>query len=229
MERVDWPAAGEQLDALGHARLPGLLTATECRRLSALWDDRERFRSHVEMGPRRYGEGAYRYFAHPLPPEVERLRASLYPPLARVANRWMQRLGRDVRYPRTLRGFLRRCHAAGQERPTPLLLRYGAGGYNCLHQDLYGEHVFPLQAAVLLSEPGVDFEGGEFVLAEQRLRMQSRVEVVPLRKGDAVVFAVNVRPVQGTRGDYRVKLRHGVGTVRAGRRHALGVIFHDAA
>jgi hypothetical protein len=180
------------------------------------------------MARHGYGKGEYKYFSYPLPPPVEELRATLYPPLAAIANDWMEKIKSDLRYPPTHKAFLKRCHAAGQTRPTPLLLRYGAGDYNCLHQDLYGEHVFPLQVAILLSEPGRDFAGGEFVLTEQRPRMQSRVEVVPLRQGDAVVFAVNERPVHGTRGTYRVKMRHGVSRLHSGHRHTLGLIFHDA-
>ncbi len=181
------------------------------------------------MARHGYGRGEYKYFAYPLPALVEGLRTTLYPRLAPIANRWHEAMGIDVRFPPDHAAFIERCHAAGQTRPTPLLLQYGKNDYNCLHQDLYGEHVFPLQVAILLKEPGQDFEGGEFVLTEQRPRMQSRAEVVPLRKGDAVVFAVNSRPVRGTRGSYRVNLRHGVSTLRAGHRHTLGIIFHDAA
>jgi len=181
------------------------------------------------MGRHGFGRGEYRYFAYPLPSPVQSLRAALYPHLAPIANGWHERLRIEIRFPLDHAEFLARCHAAGQERPTPLLLRYGAGDYNCLHQDLYGEHVFPLQVAVLLSAPGVEFSGGEFVLTEQRPRMQSRVSVVPLAKGDAVIFAVNDRPVLGIRGEYRVKMRHGVSALRDGRRHTLGVIFHDAS
>ena len=226
---VDWPAAGAALDAQGWAVLPGLLTPAECAATAALYGPGDAFRSHVVMARHGYGQGEYRYFAYPLPPLVQDLRAALYPPLAAFANGWHRRTGNPVRFPMDHAAFLARCHAAGQARPTPLLLQYGPGDYNCLHQDLYGEHVFPLQAALLLSQPGHDFEGGEFVLTEQRPRMQSRAEVVPLGRGDAVVFAVNSRPVAGTRGDYQVKLRHGVSRVRAGQRHTLGVIFHDAA
>jgi hypothetical protein len=180
------------------------------------------------MARHGYGKGEYKYFSYPLPALVKELRSALYSPLAKIANDWMEKIKSDLRYPATHSAFLKRCHDAGQARPTPLLLRYGAGDYNCLHQDLYGEHVFPLQVAFLLSEPERDFEGGEFVLTEQRPRMQSRVEVVPLRQGDAVVFAVNERPVQGTKGIYRVKMRHGVSRLRSGHRHTLGIIFHDA-
>jgi hypothetical protein len=180
------------------------------------------------MARHGFGKGEYKYFSYPLPPLVKELRTALYPPLSKIANDWMAKIKNDLRYPPTHAAFLERCHDAGQARPTPLLLRYGAGDYNCLHQDLYGEHVFPLQVAFLLSEPGEDFEGGEFVLTEQRPRMQSRAEVVPLRQGDAVIFAVNERPVRGTKGIYRVKMRHGVSRLRAGHRHTLGIIFHDA-
>jgi hypothetical protein len=218
-----------ELDARGCARLPRLLSARECAALSRLYTRDEIFRSRVIMARHGFGRGEYRYFQYPLPAVVRELRDSLYPPLATVANHWCERLGTDVRFPATHAAFIERCHHAGQTRPTPLLLQYGADDYNCLHQDLYGEHVFPLQLTVLLSEPGKDFEGGEFVLTEQRPRMQSRVEVVSLNRGDGVVFAVNERPVAGARGDYRVKLRHGVSRIRGGRRHALGIIFHDAA
>ncbi|WCM29925.1 2OG-Fe(II) oxygenase [Sphingomonas sp. QA11] len=208
--------------------LPGLLSAAECDATAALYGPGPAFRSHVVMARHGFGQGEYRYFAYPLPPLVAGLRGALYPRLAPIANRWNERMGIDVRFPGDHAAFLDRCHEAGQSRPTPLLLRYGAGDYNCLHQDLYGEHVFPLQVAILLSAPGEDFTGGEFVLTEQRPRMQSRAEVVPLARGDAVVFAVNQRPHRGTRGDYRVALRHGVSKVRTGHRHTLGIIFHDA-
>jgi hypothetical protein len=228
LDACDWPAAEADLDAQGHALLPGLLTPATCRDLAALYAHDAPFRSRVTMERHGFGRGEYRYFAYPLPAPVEALRRAAWPRLAPLANRWNEALGVATRYPATLADYLAQCHAHGQRRPTPLLLRYGAGDYNCLHQDLYGEHVFPLQLAVLLSAPGEDFEGGEFVLVEQRPRMQSRVQVVPLRQGDAVVFAVNQRPVRGRRGSYRVRMRHGVSTVRAGRRHVLGVIFHDA-
>ncbi|HQT54866.1 MAG TPA: 2OG-Fe(II) oxygenase [Phenylobacterium sp.] len=217
------------LDRYGCAVLPGLLTPSACRDLAALYPREEGFRSRVVMGRHGFGQGEYRYFSHPLPDPVQALREALYPQLVDIANRWNETMGIDVRYPLQHKEFLARCHAAGQVRPTPLLLQYGPGDYNCLHQDLYGEHVFPLQVAVLLSEPGQDFTGGEFVLTEQRPRMQSRAEVVPLRQGDAVVFAVHHRPVQGTRGAYRVSMRHGVSRLRSGQRHTLGIIFHDAA
>lgn len=226
---LDWDAVAASLDREGWAVLPGLLSAVECDDTAALYARDEGFRSHVHMARHGFGRGEYRYFSYPLPPLVAALRGELYPHLAPIANRWHERMGMAVRFPAEHAEFLARCHDAGQRRPTPLLLQYGARDYNCLHQDLYGDHVFPLQAAVLLSAPGGDFEGGEFVLTEQRPRMQSRVAVVPLAKGDAVVFAVNVRPVRGSRGDYRVAMRHGVSEIRSGRRHTLGVIFHDAA
>jgi len=224
----DWEGVSASLDACGHAVLPGLLDEGECRTIATLYDRPDGFRDRVVMARHGFGSGEYRYFAYPLPETIATLRASVYPQLAPLANRWNERMGIDVRYPGLHADFLRRCHEAGQARPTPLLLRYDSGDYNCLHQDLYGEHVFPLQMAVLLSEPGAEFEGGEFVLTEQRPRMQSRADVVPLRRGDAVVFAVHHRPVNGTRGTYRVNLRHGVSRVRSGRRHTLGIVFHDA-
>jgi uncharacterized protein len=226
---IDWLAASADLDAQGWAIFPRLLSALECDAIVGLYGNEERFRSQVIMARHGYGRGEYKYFAYPLPELVEGLRTALYPRLAPIANQWHEAMGIDVRFPPEHAAFIERCHAAGQTRPTPLLLQYGKNDYNCLHQDLYGEHVFPLQVALLLKEPGQDFEGGEFVLTEQRPRMQSRAEVVPLRKGDAVVFAVNSRPVRGTRGSYRVNLRHGVSTLRAGHRHTLGIIFHDAA
>jgi hypothetical protein len=225
---IDWTSLYAALDAQGWALLPRLLTADECETTAAGYDSGQGFRSHVVMARHGFGQGEYRYFSYPLPPLVQRLRATLYPRLAPIANRWHERMGKAARFPDDHAAFLDRCHAAGQGRPTPLLLRYGPGDYNCLHQDLYGEHVFPLQVAVLLSEPGDDFEGGELVIAEQRPRMQTRASVVPLRKGDAVVFAVNSRPVAGGRGDYQVRLRHGVSRLHRGQRHTLGIIFHDA-
>ena len=213
----------------GSCVVPRLLDAAACRALAALWQEPDRFRSHVVMQRHGYGQGAYRYFSYPLPEPVAALRAALYPPLAGVANRWNAALGLEERFPPTLEAWLRHCHANGQARPTPLLLRYEAGDYNCLHRDLYGPLVFPLQVAVLLSDPGRDFEGGDFMLVEQRPRRQSRGEVVPLRQGDAVAFAVNQRPVEGTRGVHRTAMRHGVSTVRRGERFTLGLIFHDAA
>jgi hypothetical protein len=228
IQGIAWDGVGEALDAQGWAVIPGLLPPEACHAIAAGYADDARFRSRVVMQRHGFGQGEYKYYAYPLPPAVALLRERLYPPLAGVANRWCQAMRLDARFPLGHRSFLQRCHAAGQHRPTPLLLQYGAGDYNCLHQDLYGEQVFPLQVALLLSRPGEDFEGGEFVITEQRPRMQSRPHVVPLRQGDAVVFAVNERPVSGTRGVYRVKLRHGVSQLRAGRRHTLGVIFHDA-
>lgn len=229
MTEYDWTAIETQIDQTGSAMLPALLSPAECDEVSGMYGDDAAFRSTVVMGRHGFGRGEYRYFAYPLPSPVQSLRAALYPHLAPIANGWHERLRIETRFPLDHAEFLARCHAAGQARPTPLLLRYGAGDYNCLHQDLYGEHVFPLQVAVLLSEPGVEFSGGEFVLTEQRPRMQSRVSVVPLAKGDAVIFAVNHRPVMGMRGEYRVTMRHGVSALRDGRRHTLGVIFHDAS
>jgi len=226
---ADWDGIAAALDERGFAVLPRLIETHECRVLAALYDDGAAFRSRVVMARHNFGSGEYKYLRYPLPPIVERLRRGLYPKLAPVANRWHQRMGLPVRFPATLAAYLDRCHAAGQSRPTPLILKYEAGDYNCLHQDLYGELVFPLQATVLLSRPGQEFTGGEFLLVEQRPRMQSKGEVVPLGQGDAVVFAVNQRPVRGTRGDYRVVMRHGVSRVHSGRRFTLGVIFHDAA
>ena len=225
MAENDWTAA---LEATGHGVIRGLLGARECPAISALYDEPARFRSRVVMAKHGFGRGEYQYFDHPLPARVLELRRSLYPLLVPVANRWAEALGKKDRYPDRLEAYLERCHAAGQSRPTPLLLRYGPGDFNCLHQDLYGALAFPFQVAVLLSKPEVDFVGGEFVLTQQRPRMQSRVDVVPLAQGDAVAFAVNERPVQGTRGVYRVRMRHGVSEVRSGRRHTLGIIFHDA-
>lgn len=228
LDAVDWEAVEQALDRDGWAVLPGLLAADACGAVASLYAREDGFRSTVVMARHGFGRGAYKYFSYPLPPVVSGLRTALYPHLAPIANRWNDRMGVETRYPAGHAAYLNRCHEAGQTRPTPLLLRYGAGDYNCLHQDLYGAHVFPLQVAVLLSEPGADFDGGEFVLTEQRPRMQSRVAVVPLRRGDGVVFAVNQRPVQGTRGTYRVTMRHGVSALRAGERFTLGVIFHDA-
>jgi hypothetical protein len=233
IERLDWERVSQDLDAQGNAVLEGVLSLEECRALAALYPEDDYFRSRVVMGRHGFGRGEYKYFNYPLPDIVEGLRNVLYPRLAPIANRWNLAMGGraagvNVRYPEMHADFIQRCHDAGQTRPTPLLLQYGEGDYNCLHQDLYGEHVFPIQVAILLSEPGEDFLGGEFVLTEQRPRMQSRPEVVPLRQGDAVAFAVHHRPVQGARGTYRVNLRHGVSRLRSGRRHTLGIIFHDA-
>lgn len=230
-ERVrsaEWSRVAADLDARGCSTIERLLTPAECESLVALYDVEGIFRSRVVMASHGFGRGEYKYFDYPLPEIVAGLRASFYPELAPIANRWNAAMGIEVQYPEDHASFLERCHAAGQVKPTPLLLQYGADDYNCLHQDLYGEHVFPLQVAILLSEPERDFTGGELVLTEQRPRMQSRPEVVSLRQGDAVVFAVHHRPVQGTRGMYRVNLRHGVSRVRSGHRHTVGVIFHDA-
>ena len=225
---LDWPRIEADLDAQGWARTGPVLGEQDCAELKALYDRPDGFRSRVVMARHGYGQGEYRYFAYPLPGPVQRLREDLYLRLAPVANRWAQRLSEDVRFPETLQQMLDRCHHAGQLRPTPLMLTYGPGDYNCLHQDLYGEHVFPLQAAFLLDEPGRDFEGGEFVLVEQRPRQQSRPHVVPLTQGQGVIFAVRERPAQGARGVHRRPLRHGVSVLRSGRRRTLGVIFHDA-
>jgi hypothetical protein len=226
---LDWPGLERELDAQGSAILPGLLSPEECRAVAGLYGQDQGFRSRVVMSRHGFGRGEYKYFAYPLPGLVQDLREGLYPRLAPVANRWNERMGIGVRYPADHAAYLDRCHGAGQLRPTPLLLQYGPEDYNCLHQDLYGEHVFPLQVAILLSQPGRDFTGGEFVITEQRPRLQSRAEVAPLKQGDALIFAVHHRPVAGTRGTYRVNLRHGVSRVRSGARHTLGVIFHDAA
>jgi hypothetical protein len=225
---LDWQQIGKNLDEQGSALLNGVLSAAECQALAALYPKDSLFRSRVVMARHGFGRGEYKYFSYPLPDLIQSLRTALYSRLAPVANRWNAAMGIEVRYPESHGDFIQRCHEAGQRRPTPLLLQYGAGDFNCLHQDLYGEHVFPIQVAILLSEPQRDFTGGEFVLTEQRPRMQSRPEVVPLREGDAVAFAVHHRPVQGTRGIYRVNLRHGVSRVRSGQRHTLGIIFHDA-
>lgn len=225
---INWQRVSDDLDARGCAVIENLLTPQQCADLAALYPDDSRFRSRIVMAQHGFGRGEYKYFSYPLPDPIAYLRPALYAPLSQIANRWNATMGIDVRYPATHDAFLKRCHEAGQTRPTPLLLQYVTDDYNCLHQDLYGEHVFPLQVAVLLSEPGRDFSGGEFVLTEQRPRMQSRAEVVPLTQGDAVVFAVHHRPVQGTRGSYRVNLRHGVSRLRSGRRHTVGIIFHDA-
>jgi hypothetical protein len=225
---LDWQAIADELNAHGYAIVPGMLTADECAALAAQYAQPQLYRSRIVMARHGFGSGEYQYFRYPLPSMISALRQSLYGPLAAIANHWHEVMGMDQRFPPEHADFLARCHAAGQTRPTPLMLQYGPGDYNCLHQDLYGEHVFPLQAAILLSEPGKDFEGGEFVLTEQRPRMQSRVEVVPLKRGDMVIFPVNHRPAQGVRGVYRVAMRHGVSRLRAGSRHTLGIIFHDA-
>jgi uncharacterized protein len=226
---LDWPAIERDLDAYGCAIAPKLISREACPKLAALYPEDARFRSRIVMGSHGFGRGEYKYFANPLPDQIVALRRGFYPRLAPIADRWNEAMGVPVRYPAEHEAFLARCHQAGQKRPTPLLLRYGPGDYNCLHQDVYGEHLFPLQLAILLSEPGRDFTGGEFVLTEQRPRMQSRTEVAPLTQGDGVIFAVRERPVQGTRGTYRVNLRHGVSRLKSGERFTLGVIFHDAA
>jgi hypothetical protein len=225
---IDWQKAEADLDAQGWTVLPGVLKPETCAAVAGSYET-GRFRSHIHMARHGFGQGEYKYFAYPLPDVVERLRTGLYPPLAAIANRWNERMGIASTFPASHAELLAMCHGAGQARPTPLLLSYGPGDYNCLHQDLYGEQVFPLQAAVLLSAPGEEFTGGEFVLTEQRPRMQSRADVVPIGQGDAVVFAVRHRPVRGGRGDYRVIMRHGVSRIRSGHRRTLGVIFHDAA
>src|SRR5262245_24583879 len=224
----DWQALAGELDSYGCGVLPKLLSAGECRAIAALYPDESHFRSHIHMARHGFGKGEYRYFKYPLPDLLGGLRTTLYPHLAGVANEWNSRMGIAERYPDDHASFLKRCHDAGQTRPTPLLLQYVPGDFNCLHQDLYGDLAFPIQVAILLSEPGTDFTGGEFVLTEQRPRMQSRVEVVPLRQGDAVAFAVHNRPVRGSKGNYRVNLRHGVSRLRSGMRHTVGIIFHDA-
>jgi uncharacterized protein len=229
VDGLDWQGIAADLDAFGAATAGPLLAASECREIAALYPADAPFRSRVVMARHGFGRGEYKYFAYPLPARIAALRSALYPPLAAIANRWNRAMGIAAEFPEERQAFLERCHAAGQTRPTPLLLQYGPGDYNCLHQDLYGEHVFPLQVAILLSAPGTDFSGGEFVLTEQRPRMQSRAEVVPLRQGEAVIFPVHHRPVQGTRGTYRVTMRHGVSRLRSGERHTVGIIFHDAA
>ena len=228
IDHMDWAQIAGDLDAQGWAVAKALLGAEVCAGLSMLYEEDGRFRGTVTMARHGFGRGEYRYFAYPLPGIVADLRTQLYARLAPIANCWNRTMGIDTAFPDNHADFLARCHAAGQARPTPLILRYGPGDYNCLHQDLYGEHVFPLQAAILLDRPGEDFTGGEFLLTEQRPRMQSRGSVAPLRQGDAVIFAVNQRPVQGSRGPYRVTMRHGVSALRSGRRHTLGIILHDA-
>ncbi|HYZ22822.1 MAG TPA: 2OG-Fe(II) oxygenase [Rhodopila sp.] len=226
--RLDAETLARELESQGYATR-ALLPPETCRELAALYDDDARFRKRIVMEQRAYGQGEYKYFTYPLPPAVASLRAGLYQPLAEVVNRWRQVLGQAMVFPDTLDAYLAQCHEAGQTRPTPLLLRYAAGGFNCLHQDLYGDLVFPLQVTVLLSVPGKDFGGGEFLLVEQRPRAQSRGLVVPLRQGEAVIFPVRYRPAAGRRGAYRLNVRHGVSVVRSGQRHTLGIIFHDAA
>jgi len=229
IEALDWQEIGKNLDEQGNAALAGILTPQECEALAGLYANDDGFRSRVVMERHGFGRGEYKYFSYPLPDIVEGMRTELYSRLAPLANRWNESMKSDVRYPATHAQFIKRCHDAGQERPTPLLLQYGEGDFNCLHQDLYGEHVFPIQITFLLSEPGKDFTGGEFVLTEQRPRMQSRPEVVPLRQGGGVAFAVHHRPVQGTRGVYRVNMRHGVSRLQSGHRHTMGIVFHDAS
>jgi uncharacterized protein len=226
--QIDWNRVSDDLGSQGSALMKKLVSPDECRAISSLYPDDSHFRSRVVMTRHGFGQGEYKYFAYPLPDIIAGLRTALYPRLAPIANRWNESLGNDLRYPAEHAEFLELCHEAGQVRPTPLLLQYDPGDYNCLHQDLYGELAFPFQVTILLSEPGEDFTGGEFVLTERRPRMQSRAEVVPLRRGDAVVFAVHHRPVNGTRGTYRTNLRHGVSRLRSGRRHTVGIIFHDA-
>lgn len=229
VQAIDWPAVGRDLDALGHAHVHGLLTPAECAGLAALYGEEQRFRSRVIMARHGFGMGEYQYFARPLPAVVDTLRDAAYPPLAAVANRWRATLGEPPTYPEMLEAWLKHCHDGGQTRPTPLLLKYGAGDWNALHRDLYGDLVFPLQMTLLLSKPGTDFTGGEFMLVENRPRLQSRSHVVTLGQGDAVIFAVDQRPVKGSKGWYRTAMRHGVSTITSGERMTLGVIFHDAA
>lgn len=228
IQTLDWEWISRELDEHGNANLERILSVNECQAVAALYTHDSLFRSRVVMARHGFGRGEYKYFEYPLPEVVAEVRTAIYPRLAEIANRWNALMGLEVHYPETHSEFLKRCQDAGQLRPTPLLLQYGEGDYNCLHQDLYGEHVFPIQVTILLSEPGTDFTGGEFILTEQRPRMQSRPEVVPLRQGDAVAFAVHHRPVQGKRGSYRVNMRHGVSRLRSGHRHTLGIIFHDA-
>jgi uncharacterized protein len=230
-ERVsgyDWKGLSDELSGFGCTVIRQLLSPDECRQIAALYPEEGQFRSHIHMARHGFGKGEYKYFKYPLPDLLGGLRTALYPRLAGIANEWNDRMGIEVQYPEKHATFLKQCHEAGQTRPTPLLLQYVPGDFNCLHQDLYGDLAFPLQVAILLSEPEKDFTGGEFVLTEQRPRMQSRAEVVPLRQGDAVAFAVHNRPVQGSKGNYRVNLRHGVSRVRSGMRHTVGIIFHDA-
>jgi hypothetical protein len=228
IESLNWDSIGRELDTYGAAVIGPVLSPNQCNALSSGYENEDLYRSRVVMANHGFGRGEYKYFAYPLPSVIVDLRESLYPYLVQIANRWNEVMGIDVRYPAEHEVYKARCHEAGQTKPTPLILKYGAGDYNCLHQDLYGEHVFPLQVAFLLSQPGEDFTGGEFTLSEQRPRMQSRVEVVPLEQGMGVIFPVHHRPVKGTRGNYRVKMRHGVSRVRSGQRFVMGVIFHDA-
>lgn len=228
LKAVDWERLTGELDGQGYAIINGLLSPADCQAAEMMYRDPRHFRKKIDMGRYNFGEGEYKYFSYPLPELVAEMRSGLFPPLSQVANRWNEAMGIDARYPAAHSGYLAQCHEAGQTRPTPLMLAYGPGDYNCLHQDLYGEMVFPLQVAVLLSAPEREFTGGEFVLTEQRPRMQSRAHVVPLQQGDAVIFAVRYRPVRGGRGFYRVMMRHGVSQVRSGHRYTLGIIFHDA-
>lgn len=228
LDGVDWTKVHADLDAQGWTVIAKLLSPAEAGLVAGLYQQEQGFRSHVVMARHGFGRGEYKYFSYPLPPLVQALRTAAYPRLAPIANEWHARMGNAVRFPAMHDAFLERCHQAGQVRPTPLLLEYAPGDYNCLHRDLYGEHVFPLQIAILLDQPGEDFEGGEFVMTEQRPRMQTRAMVLPLKKGDAAIFAVNSRPMKGTRGDYQVKLNHGVSKLYSGSRHTVGVIFHDA-
>lgn len=229
MDAVNWHQVQGELDRQGWSIVDGLLTASEAEEIAALYCQQQGFRSHIILARHGFGRGEYKYFSYPLPPLVQALRECSYPNLVPIANQWYERMRKQERFPQEHAAFLQRCHQAGQVRPTPLLLRYAAEDYNCLHRDLYGEHVFPLQIAILLDQPGRDFTGGEFVMTEQRPRMQTRAMVLPLKKADAAVFAVHSRPVQGARGDYQVKLSHGVSKLYSGRRHTLGLIFHDAA
>lgn len=226
--RLNWDLIHSELDNTGYATSKALLTPKECRQLISAYDDKKLYRSTISMSRHAFGRGEYKYYGYPLPSLIHEIRSSLYTPLTKIANHWNSRLKKDHTYPQAHDAYLASCQGKGQTRPTPLILRYGEGDYNCLHQDLYGDMVFPIQAAVMLNQPGQDFSGGEFILTEQRPRMQSKAEVVPLEQGDIVFFAVNERPHQGTRGDYRVKMRHGVSRVRSGHRHVLGIIFHDA-
>jgi hypothetical protein len=228
VETIPWEQISQDLDAEGFAIIRDVLSSDECEQIRQLYEKRDIFRSNVVMERHGFGRGEYRYFSYPLPSLIATLRTSVYPHLVPIANRWNEAMGINVQYPAKHADYIDRCHRAGQDKPTPLLLKYGTDDYNCLHQDLYGEHVFPLQLAILLSEPDKDFKGGEFVLTEQRPRMQSRPMVIPLQKGDGVVFAVRNRPVQGKKNVYRVNLRHGVSRLRSGNRHTLGIIFHDA-
>jgi uncharacterized protein len=229
IDGLDWPRIGADLDARGFATTGKLLDADACASLAGLYPRSDTFRSHIIMARHGFGQGEYKYFSYPLPDVIGSLRKAVYPHLVPIANRWAELMNQTQRFPDTLDDMLVRCHQAGQSRPTPLLLKYKADDYNCLHQDLYGEHVFPMQLVICLNEPGEDFEGGEFVVVEQRPRMQSKAEIVPLRRGEGAIFAVSHRPHKGSKGYYRVNLKHGVSRVRSGNRHTCGIIFHDAA